>query len=100
MNKLITIYAGQNIFDIALQEYGSRTAVFKVIKDNHLVGLNATLEPGQVLNIIQAPDRPDVVKLLQRNGTKVNTGDTRARQLLDGISVWAINQDFIVTPNP
>jgi len=48
----ITVNTNQNIYDIALQYYGSIEMVWQLIDDNNLTdGLDAVLTPGQELLI-------------------------------------------------
>lgn len=47
----IEVQHGQNIWDIAMQEYGEADAVIHVLTVNKLDSLDVELEPGQILLI-------------------------------------------------
>lgn len=49
--KTISVQAGQNIWDIAIQEYGNAEAVMLILQANPGLGLTDTLTPGQSLLI-------------------------------------------------
>jgi hypothetical protein len=71
--KVITVLNRQTIFDIAIQEYGSVEAIFKVLADDKTVmnyqeitdaggfviqvplGLMSNLTPGQKIKIVSGP---------------------------------------------
>lgn len=45
-----TIQPGQNLIDIAMQEYGSAEAVIKICQDNN-ISVGAVVEPGTVIEL-------------------------------------------------
>lgn len=72
-----TITYGQNIWDIAMQEYGTCDAIFDLCLDNNIDGLNFELVPGQTLRIDEekkALYAPKVAEYYQQNGIRINTG--------------------------
>ncbi len=71
---------GQNLFDIALQEYGSVEHVFQLMADNpvEIAGLNQSFAPGTKLQIQTAPSGikdTDLMELFRDNKVVINTGD-------------------------
>lgn len=78
--KQITVEQGQSVWDIALQEYGSVSEVFRLLADNPQLtsGLNTQLAAGQKLQIQRTPSGlpdADLVEVFRRNQVKINTGD-------------------------
>lgn len=67
MKRIIVVKNGQTIFDICLQEYGSPEAVFQLITDNNLEGINANLIAGQELVITGDPFTKNVVEYYKLN---------------------------------
>lgn len=57
--KTVIVEEGQNIMDIAIQEYGKADAFVDVCDDNNLE-YDAVLTPGQVLNIKDTSVNEDV----------------------------------------
>lgn len=51
----ITVEQGQDIFDIAIQEYGGVDALFVVLEDNASIDLTTELQAGDVLSIRREP---------------------------------------------
>jgi hypothetical protein len=47
----VAVIQGQNLFDVALQEYGSADHIFQIITDNPELTLNSNVGAGSVLNI-------------------------------------------------
>jgi len=45
----ITSQNGQSIYDICIQTYGSLDLLYKLIQDNNLTNIDATLQPGTTL---------------------------------------------------
>jgi hypothetical protein len=64
--KLVTVIEEQNIYDIAIQEYGDTRGVSFILKDNSdlLPSVNEELTPGMVLNI-------DDTKTIERETVKI-----------------------------
>lgn len=74
--KYLNIDAGQTLFDIALQAYGTTEALFTgLLTDNPTLNLNSNLTPGQVLNIKTPPNSPQVTNYFKARNQKINTGD-------------------------
>jgi hypothetical protein len=94
--KTIMISEGQNLFDLALQQYGSIEGIFWIIEDNITVvnSIDASLVAGMVLNIRDAVIDSEVINYYERNKTQVNTGDPAGDE---GIEFWGIEEDFVVT---
>lgn len=72
---------GQNLWDIALQVYGSVSEVFRLLADNPdalTSGLNTQLSAGLKLEVQRAPSGlpdADLVSVFRRNKVIINTGD-------------------------
>ena len=87
--KIILVEHGQNIIDIALQEYGNIEAVRLVIDDNDL-SFDSSLEPGRSLNIRKdlayKPNSNEsyqdvaVQKRYELDSRRINTGDVWAEE--------------------
>lgn len=98
--KIIVLH-NQSLFDVALQHSGSIDSIFEIILANDL-SLTDEVKAGQTLTI------PDVIlkdkdilgyyqaKKIQP-ATAFSTEDKQILERLEGISIWAINIDFIVS---
>jgi hypothetical protein len=74
IRKEIIAREGQNLIDIALQEYGSLEGLDRLIKDNSLDdGYNTIVTNGQELVIKQEPTKEDVVQYLEQKGVTIAT---------------------------
>lgn len=77
--KLITVESGQNLIDIALQEYGTPEALVTICADNALE-YDANLVPDQALAIRQTGvDKIDFINMTvlaeyQKAGLVINSG--------------------------
>jgi len=85
------VLPGQTLADIAVQYLGSEEAVFELASLNNL-NVTTILTPGQILKLPSAL-APKVSKFMAAGGYKPASG---VDDELGGISVWAINVDFIV----
>lgn len=70
----INVRQGQNIFDVAIQEYGSAESVIKLLQDNTQLSLESELIAGQSLTIIQDPDRKEIVDYYRKFNHIVTSG--------------------------
>lgn len=61
------VEAGQDIYDISIQEYGSVEQVFLLISDNEDLDLVTELETGQEIVIRKEPDQQLVPSQTQMN---------------------------------
>jgi hypothetical protein len=93
MNK-VKVLAGQSLFDIALQVYGSIEGVFGLTAGtvDELPDPGTELHPeGMVLNKY-------VVDEYQNSGIKPATGmEIEGSTLNEGIGYWVIEDDFVVS---
>jgi hypothetical protein len=73
----ILVYEGQNLVDIAIQEYGSLEGVWQLLIDNSfLQTIDYHLKAGQVLKIDDSKKiRGDIVEYFDKRGIKINTGE-------------------------
>jgi hypothetical protein len=83
IRKRVIVLPGQNIFGIAIQEYGTVEAVFLLLEDNNYLtdGLNSILVPGQELLIKQAPVNAEIVNYYNNNKLKPKTEITNPEEL-------------------
>ena len=77
MNEIRT-FAGQTIFDIAIQEFGSTNEVFQIIKDNSEIfdnGITTILIPGTLLKIRNdlKLSKPRIAAYYKKKGIKVSS---------------------------
>ncbi|MCC3159527.1 hypothetical protein LJ737_19955 [Hymenobacter sp. 15J16-1T3B] len=68
-----TVSAGQNLFDVALQELGSREGAYALAAANGLA-VTDPLTPGQVL-ALPAVVATDVAGYFAARGQRINTGE-------------------------
>jgi len=68
--------SGQNLFDIAIQEYGDIEKVYDMLKDNELTSLDLLIAPGELLKIQKTPtiENPNLMNYF-RGKRMVNTGN-------------------------
>ena len=73
---LVPVELGQDIFDIAIQEYGSLEYVFKVVEDNALT-IDEKLDAGSLLQFETKRDdnHKEVRDFFKRTATRVNCHD-------------------------
>ncbi|WP_027470135.1 hypothetical protein [Saccharicrinis fermentans] len=94
-----TVHQGQNIFDIAIQEYGTLQGIEKLTIDNS-IGLTENLPVGSVLNIRNEKLNKLVVEFLAGKGLKIATDfSVEQSETLkpQGIGYWKIGVDFTIS---
>lgn len=97
--KIIVLH-NQSLFDVALQHSGSIESIFEIILANDL-SLTDEVKAGQTLTI---PDvilkNKDILGYYKAKKIQPATGftaeDKQVLERQEGISIWAINLDFIV----
>lgn len=73
--KEYTVRHGQNIYDIALQLYGSIEGIFDILVNNG-IGMNDTLKPGDVIKYDEDfRINPGIIKYIEDNGIVPSNGD-------------------------
>lgn len=72
--RVINVKKGQDLLDVALQEYGSAEGVIKLIEDNLTLTLESDLLVGQELTIIQEPDKAEIVNYYSKFNHIVTSG--------------------------
>ena len=85
MEKTIIVFEGQNLFDIALQEYGSVEGIKAVLQLNPSIDINSVLLAGQSLVV----DTDQVINqnvIAEIQAAKVNTKD------VETAGVWVDEQ--------
>lgn len=76
--KTVIVEQGQNLFDIAVQEYGGIEGVVHLIQDNGL-DVNARLEPGQELKVFKSKAVDKAVEsYLSDRRIKIGLGDKKS----------------------
>ncbi len=89
---------GQCFFDIAIQECGVVEAAFDLAKNNNRP-VTDNLVAGEFIETVE-PLRKQISDYYKNNNIKPATGfssfDTPVETVEEGISIWAINIDFIV----
>lgn len=93
--KQITTYTGQSLIDIAIQVYGDITGVEWLMEDNN-IELTEEIVPGTKLITRETVINSVVVGGLILKGVKPNSAITTVEPSFQGISIWAIEQDFII----
>lgn len=96
--KRVTVLYGQNMNDLAIQEYGSTEGVFQLMKDNPTVitRLDMELVPGTMLFIKSAPVNDKVLQLFNNKGTQIGTWAGQTPPKKKGVGYWKIGIDFKV----
>ncbi len=103
MNKSVTyqVHHGQTWFDISLKLYGTAEYAFDLALAN---GANITDEipTGMLVSYdIELKANKTILVIYSNNKTNPATGfTTEDKQVLEkqeGISIWAINADFVVS---
>jgi hypothetical protein len=89
MIKEIIVYEGQNLIDIAIQEYGDLVGAFYLVFLNPRLGsIDYVLKAGEILLIDSTKQiKSDVVEYFEKRNIKINTGD-------DFIFFAEFNDDF------
>lgn len=96
----------QNIFDIALQEYGSVEGIFELLADNDFNEVDTEISVYEDLQIVSFPRRKEIRdfyalrNLLPANGITAQDLDLlKDDSELCGIDYMEIGEDFIVEEN-
>ena len=91
----IAVSPGQNILDIAVQEYGSIEGILQLRKDNGF-SFTEDITPGQTIEINGKPENKNVHQFLKLY-PKIASGNDYSENILEGINYWAIGVDFVVS---
>ena len=98
---IITALHNQSLLDLALQHTGTIESVFELAKDNAL-NITDDVVAGKTLVLpVEVFSNKDILgyyiaKNLQP-ATAFSKEDEKVAKRLEGISIWAINLDFVVT---
>nr|DAJ93770.1 MAG TPA: hypothetical protein [Bacteriophage sp.] len=98
---IITALHNQSLLDLALQHTGTIESVFELAKDNAL-NITDDVQAGKTLVLpAETFTNKDILgyytaKNLQP-ATAFSKEDEQVAKRLEGISIWAINLDFIVS---
>ena len=97
----ITVLHNQSLLDLALQHTGTIESVFELAKDNAL-NITDDVQAGKTLVLpAEAFSNKDILSYYTAKNLQPATAftkeDEQVAKRLEGISIWAINLDFVVT---
>ena len=97
----ITALHNQSLLDLALQHTGTIESVFELAKDNALNITDEVVAGNTLVLSAETFTNKDILsyytaKKLQP-ATAFSREDEQVFERLEGISIWAINLDFVVT---
>ena len=101
MTTMITVLHNQSLLDIALQHTGTIESVFEFAEAN-AINITDDVQAGKTLVLpAEAFTNKDILgyytaKNLQP-ATAFSKEDEQVFERLEGISIWAINLDFVIT---
>ncbi|MBW7838454.1 MAG: hypothetical protein H3C36_02195 [Chitinophagaceae bacterium] len=97
----VTVLNKQSVFDIAVRYCGSAQAALEVARLNG-ISVTTVLVPGSELEVPNRAEVRDVVNYFESKNhqpaTAWNPISENEQPKPEGISYWAINDDFVVTP--
>lgn len=95
--QTITVVSYQSLLDVALQTLGSIEGAIAMCKLNGL-SLTSDITPGEELLVPEGIINEDIVNYFKHGNRLIATGynENELPPHLEGISYWAINNDFIV----
>jgi hypothetical protein len=91
----VAVSPGQNIFDIAVQEYGSIEGI-KNMRELNGFSFTPDVTPGDKIIVSGDPVNKNVTQHLKLY-PKIATGNDYSENILEGIGYWAIEGDFVVS---
>lgn len=96
----VTVLNNQSLFDLAIRYCGSPLAAFSIALLNS-IPISALLNPGTEIIIPDTPLNPDITNYFNSKNhqpaTAWNPISENEPPKPEGISYWAINDDFVVT---
>ena len=97
----ITALHNQSLLDLALQHTGTIESVFELAKDNDL-NITDDVQAGKTLVLSsEAFTNKDILAYYTAKNIQPATAfskeDEQVFERLEGISIWVINLDFVVT---
>ena len=101
MTTMITVLHNQSLLDIALQHTGTIESVFEFAEAN-AINITDDVQAGKTLVLpAEAFSNKDILNYyIAKNlqpATAFSKEDEKVTKRLEGISIWAINLDFVVT---
>ncbi|PKP46816.1 MAG: hypothetical protein CVT94_13460 [Bacteroidetes bacterium HGW-Bacteroidetes-11] len=93
--KLVPVLAGQNIWDIAQQEYGSAEGVILILQANPELSVTDELAPGRVLNIWTEKAIQTLSEIIS-----VQPFGSQLHSLLQAWALLIVNNNVTVNPPP
>lgn len=91
----IAVSPEQNIFDIAIQEYGGIEGI-KNIRELNGFSFTQDINPGNKIKVSGNPVNKNVQQFLKLY-PKIASGNNYSDNILEGIGYWAIEVDFVVS---
>lgn len=92
----ITVRNNQSMFDLAIQEAGTVEAISDLMDQNNISPTD-DLAPGDKLVLEAIITSTDIQRYFKSNNIHPATGITTIGEAEQtGISVWAVNEDFII----
>jgi len=97
---MITVLHNQSLLDLALQHTGSIESVFELAEANAL-NITDDIQAGKILILpTEAFTNKDILAYYTAKNIQPATAftkeDKQVLERLEGISIWAINLDFVV----
>lgn len=96
----ITVLHNQSLLDLALQHTGTIESVFELAEANAL-NITDDVQAGKILALPEAFTNKDILAYYTAKNLQPATAFTKEDEQVferqEGISIWAINLDFIVT---
>lgn len=73
--RTVTVIIGQNLMDIAMQEYGEADSLSELCDMNGLE-IDQDIYPGQILTLRELTDADEVAKYYKSNRIRVSSNNT------------------------
>ncbi len=90
--RVVKVISDQNIIDFVLQHTGSAEGLFSVLLINSGLGVNSTLQRGDLINVPDEATDTNVFEFYKRNDVVVLTGE---REILGDFNN-DFNEDFAI----
>lgn len=88
----------QTLADVAVHRLGDATGMFALALLNN-ISLSEDVKPGAALALPVAVNSKVVTYFSSKNAVPATADEERSDIFNSGISVWAINVDFVVSPD-
>ena len=91
---IVTVLHNQSLLDLALQHTGTIESIFESAEANAL-NITDDIQAGKILILPTEAFTNNTAKNIQP-ATAFTREDKQVLERLEGISIWAINLDFVV----